>query len=182
MTFEDSLVLMPNAIFNLTKPTFELVTNFQPTCQVLTVKKVSIDGGPTRFKIILSDGIHSVQAVLAFKCNWIATKLCSNDIIEITDYNSIRNNNNNFIIIIQDLYVKHPDINDVVGQPIPFILGAETFISNKVYKYNYDQPSPTPTTSSCDDYGDEERIIIDDWTILTNGSVIIILPIQMVVR
>jgi hypothetical protein len=132
MTFEDSLVLTPNAIFNLTKPTFELVTNYQPTCQVLTVEKVSIDGGPTRFKIILSDGIHLVQAVLAFKSNWIAAKLCSNDIIEITDYNSIRNNNKFFIIIIQDLYVKHPDINDVVGQPIPFILGAETFIEQSI--------------------------------------------------
>jgi len=164
MTFEDTPTLTPNAVSILTRPSYGHGTNYRPTCQVVGIEKVTITAGPIRFKVILSDGIHSVQAVLAFKSNWIGTKLCSNDIVEITDYNSVRSNRN-IIIIVQDLFVKQPDVNKVFGEPIPFLLGSESFLSTKV-SFS-DQPPPSPTAP----YVNEEHIIIDDWVILTNGSV-----------
>jgi hypothetical protein len=107
MNFKDSsnLSLTSNAVSKLMKPNFDHVTNFQPTCQVLTVKKVSMKTGPDRYKINLSDGTHLVEAVLAYKANWIATKLDSNDIFEIVQYSSVTTNTDN-ITIIQDLVLK----------------------------------------------------------------------------
>jgi hypothetical protein len=90
MSFHDSqLSLTSNAIIKLMKPTFDYVTNIRPTCQVLNIKKLRMKTGPDRYKIILSDGTHLVNAVLAYKANWIATKLDSNDIVEIVRYNSV---------------------------------------------------------------------------------------------
>jgi hypothetical protein len=166
MIFEDNPTLTHNAISNLTRPTNGHVTNYRPTCQVLIIEKVTITAGPTRFRVTLSDGVHLVKDVLAFKSNWIGTKLCSYDIVEITDYDSLCNNKH-IIIIIQDLFVKQPDILKVTGEPIPFLLGLEAFTPNNVSVSMLDQPSPPPTGTSCD----EEHIIIDDWVILTNGSV-----------
>jgi hypothetical protein len=145
MIFEDNPTLTQNAISYLTRPTNGHVTNYRPTCQVLTIEKVTITAGPTRFKVTLSDGVHLVKAVLAFKSNWIGTKLGSDDIVEITDYNSVCNNKN-IIIIIQDLFVKQSDILKVIGEPIPFLLGLKSFISTNVSIP--DQPSPPPTGTS----------------------------------
>ena len=105
MTLEDNLTLTPNAISELIKPTFDHVTKITPICQVLTVEKLRMKTGPNRYKIILSDGTHCVEAVLAHKANWIATKLDSNDIVQIVGYNTVTTNTYN-VIIIQDLVIK----------------------------------------------------------------------------
>jgi hypothetical protein len=164
-TFEDSqLLLTSNAVSKLMEPTSDYVINIRLTCQVLNIKQLSMETGPDRYKLILSDGSHFVDAVLAYKANWIATKLDSNDIVEIVQYNSVTTNTDN-LIFIQDLVIKQADLA-MVGNPSPFVPTEE--IKLDAYDdLSDDQTSPTPTAT----YIHQEHTIIDDWIILTNGSV-----------
>jgi hypothetical protein len=164
-TFEDSqLLLTSNAVSKLMEPTSDSVINIRLTCQVLNIKQLSMETGPDRYKLILSDGSHFVDAVLAYKANWIATKLDSNDIVEIVQYNSVTTNTDN-LIFIQDLVIKQADLA-MVGNPSPFVPTEE--IKLDAYDdLSDDQTSPTPTAT----YIHQEHTIIDDWIILTNGSV-----------
>ena len=164
-TFEDSqLLLTSNAVSKLMEPTSDYVINIRLTCQVLNIKQLSMETGPDRYKLILSDGSHFVDAVLAYKANWIATKLDSNDIVEIVQYNSVTTNTDK-LIFIQDLVIKQADLA-MVGNPSPFVPTEE--IKLDAYDdLSDDQTSPTPTAT----YIHQEHTIIDDWIILTNGSV-----------
>jgi hypothetical protein len=166
MSFNDSqlLSLTSNAIIKLMKPTFDYVTNIRPTCQVLNIKKLNMDTGPDRYKIILSDGTHLVDAVLAYKANWIATKLDSNDIVEIVRYNSVTTNSDN-VIIIQDLVIKESHLT-IIGDPSLFVPTKENR-ADEDNDFIPDETSPTPTAT----YIDQQHTIIDDWIVLTSGSV-----------
>ena len=166
MILNDNDELTPNAIPKLMISTVDLVTNIRPICQVLTVEKLSMKTGPNRFKIILSDGIHCVEAVLAYKANWIATKLDFNDIVEIVGYNSVSTHTDN-VIIIQDLVIKRSHLM-IIGVPTPFDPTEEKEKKIEEKKYGCDnQTSPTPTAT----YVDQQHPIIDDWIVLTSGSV-----------
>jgi hypothetical protein len=162
---DDNDALTPNAISKLVKPTFYHVTNLTPTCQVLNVEKLSMKTGPNRYKIILSDGTHCVEAILAHKANWIATKLDSNDIVEIVGYNTVTTNTDN-VIMIQDLVIKQAHLK-IVGAPTPLVPTEETNKAEEDEDGLDDNTSPTPTAT----YIDQQHPIIDDWTILSNGSI-----------
>jgi hypothetical protein len=165
MSFNDSqLSLTSNAIIKLMKPTFDYVTNIRPTCQLLNIKKLRMETGPDRYKIILSDGTHLVDAVLAYKANWIATKLDLNGIVEIVRYNSVTTNTDN-VIIIQDLVINQSHLT-ILGDPSLFVPTKENKADDDDDLIN-DETSPTPTAT----YIDQQHTIIDDWIVLTSGSV-----------
>ena len=123
-----------------------------------------METGPDRYQIILSDGTHFVDAVIAYKANWIATKLDKNDIVEIVRYNSVTTNSDN-IIIIQDLVINQSHFT-ILGDPSLFVPTEENKADN-VDDLIDDETSPTPTAT----YIDQQHTIIDDWIILTSGSV-----------
>ncbi|OEU19157.1 hypothetical protein FRACYDRAFT_237448 [Fragilariopsis cylindrus CCMP1102] len=163
-TFEDSqLLLTSNAVSKLMKPTCDYTINIRPTCQVLNIKKFSMETGPDRYKLILSDGSHFVHAVLACKANWIASKLDPNDIVEIVQYNSVTTSTDN-IIFIQDLVIKQSNLA-IVGNP-SLLVPTEEIKLDAYDDLSVEQTSPTPTAT----YIHQEHTIIDDWIILTNGS------------
>jgi hypothetical protein len=120
--------------------------------------------GPDSYKIILSDGTHLVNAVLAYKANWIVTKLDSNDIVEIVRYNSPATNTDT-VIIIQDLVINQSHIT-ILGDPSLFVPTEENKADN-VDDLIDSETSPTPTAT----YIDQQPGIIDDWIVLTSGSV-----------
>jgi len=164
MTLEDTVILTPNAISKLMKPTFDHGTTNRPTCQVLTVGKLGMKTGPNRYKVILSDGTCWVEAVLAHKANWIATKLDPNDIVEIVGYNTVTTNTHN-VIIIQDLVIIQPHLM-IVGIPTPLLTTEERNKSGDV-----DDVDGLFTLTRTGTYIDHQYPIIDDWVILSSGSI-----------
>ena len=85
--------------------------------QIIHVKNLSKQEGGKRFLVILSDGIHFVQALVSPSCNWIVSKLTSNDIVQITEYR-ILPIKQLLRIIVDDFYIKHPDQPCKLGKPV----------------------------------------------------------------
>mmetsp|Transcript_111608 Transcript_111608/g.322586 ORF Transcript_111608/g.322586 Transcript_111608/m.322586 type:complete len:637 (+) Transcript_111608:377-2287(+) len=116
--------------------------SFHPTLQVLSVKNVGpgkSGTGGDRFRIVLSDGVHFVQGMLATQLKYMVddAKLVDNAVVQIKDFmnNSIQDRN---IIIVLNLDVLG-QASDRLGDPADLQAGGAT-------------PRPAAPTSSAPMY------------------------------
>jgi hypothetical protein len=158
------------------------------TFQVLSIEKGpigSIDDGPERFKITLSDGQHYIIGLLAYKSNWIGPKLYENDVVGLSSYSSVTNSGK-ALIILNDLYIKHSGICENIGQPILYIFSTMSGNNQRhtLSKNNQPPPEQTPppkltleyhsslsTSSRPSSSLHNSFTIIDDWMVLESGYV-----------
>ena len=95
--------------------------NFKPICQIINIKNVGNkngDGGQDRYRIIISDGTHYVQGMMATQLNAIMGENLQNyNIIRINEY---MNNNvkGKRIIILLKLDIVDKTHNEKIGSPI----------------------------------------------------------------
>lgn len=64
------------------------VCKIQPTVQVLSIKAVNPDANPRRYRLIISDGIHFMQGLLATHLNPLIANgsLQKNDVVILTRF------------------------------------------------------------------------------------------------
>jgi hypothetical protein len=129
--------------------------------QIIHVKNLSKQEGGKRFLVILSDGIHFVQALVSPSCNWIVSKLTSNDIVQITEYR-ILPIKQLLRIIVDDFYIKHPDQPCKLGKPVNVdsIIPLSLYDTHRINIPEHSLQETVPTFPS-----------IQDWIVLPNGGV-----------
>ena len=96
--------------------------NFQPVLQVLSIKNVGND----RFRVVLSDGSHYVQGMLATQLKHLVEsgELMQNTLIKIQDFMNNSIQGRNIIIILRIEVVGIADRR--LGQPTDFEKGGAT--------------------------------------------------------
>mmetsp|Transcript_38141 Transcript_38141/g.44412 ORF Transcript_38141/g.44412 Transcript_38141/m.44412 type:complete len:652 (+) Transcript_38141:281-2236(+) len=121
--------------------------NFQPVVQILNVKRVG-GGSQERWRVVISDGEHFIQGMLATQINHFITsnEIQENSIIKIND-NMTNLINNRIIVIVLNLEVLNSTPGLKIGNPVdvgtaPSVGGASVVTAAKpLYGNNVSNPA-----------------------------------------
>ena len=132
-------------------------------------KRCNVDN---RFFFILSDGHHIVRAILNISKNCDGGLLQIGDIITINQYTTVVTKEQ-YIIMIDDFYVKHSRVNEPNGFPLWFTINTDLVKDSKSIKPNdkvwFTVRTQKPQYMST--VNRQKNTIIDNWVILPNGCI-----------
>ncbi|KAA8901948.1 hypothetical protein FN846DRAFT_780784 [Sphaerosporella brunnea] len=123
-----------------------------PIVQVLQIKPIPAQSGaPERYRIVLSDTVHFIQAMISTQSNYLiqTNELVKGCFVKLTNWNAQKVKGKKILIVIELEVLKHLGIREKVGNPT----GLEAAISAGLL--NSAPPAPQEAASATSFYGNK---------------------------